>query len=708
MGRKILIIEDFEKLREALKAFLTPRGFEVSVAADGIEGLKAYAESVFDLLVLDLRLPRLNGIEVLKKVRQTHRGASLPVIIVSGAFKGANYQEQARKQFGVQHYLEKPFTYDAFLKAVQAALTTVAKAPSPTLQKPAAPAGPPPLRGKLQAKSFDRVLTEVVKQQLSGVLKLSRNGEEKAITFSAGAPRWLALLKGERSFGHYLLEQGKVSPAEYQAYEDRRRANPRHDPTELFIKMGCLKFDEYFQLLRQWAEEEMVQVFGWSEGEFAFQAEKEPAPAGPPGLDLARVLHRGYQRFLSPAAQGELYQEVASRYLALAPGFYEHQMLLELSRAESVFLESVDGAKTLLDLTPADPEDSEEVVKGLKAFLALDMLRLSPDPVAEVLPPPFPIREALPEPTAVAEPQAAGAAEEAEGFEDLAGDLSGELTAMVDNLKQAGPPPAPVREVKAAPQPKAAPGPAPVSEAEEQRKREDELLEFYAQIKDKNYYELLGMTRNNFDFSRYKAKYFELTKQFSPDKFLMSSGNVLAKSEDVLTRLATAFNTLSNVVSKEKYDELLPKKYPTVPGGKPEDKMQAEVAYQSGMAFLQMEDWEGAEKSLGEAASLDPKNADCLAHLAFATYTRNRRNKSAQVKANELLTRALKLKPACAYAFAYRGTLLIQEEKYALAEAELKKALRINPRLRQALAQMKLIEEHKQKEKKGLLGRLRG
>ena len=706
MGRKILIIEDFEKLREALKAFLAARGFEVAGAADGIEGLKAYAETVFDLLVLDLRLPRLSGIEVLKKVRQTHRGAALPVIIISGAFKGANFREQARKQFGVQYYLEKPFTYEVFLKAVQAALTPLAKAKPPELQKPAVPAAPPPLRGKLQAKPFAQVLAEVTSKHLSGVLKLSRNGEEKAIAFSAGAPHWLNLVKGERNFGQFLLEQGKVSLAEYQAYEQRRRKPPGQDPFELFIKMGCLKFDEYFQLLRQWAEEEMVQVFGWAEGEFAFQAEKETAAAGPPGLILPRILHRAYQRFLSPAAQGDLYQAVAQRYLALAPGFYENQMLLDLSRAESAFLEAIDGTKTLLDLTPADPDDSEMVIKGLKAFLALDMLRLSADPVAEPLPPPFPIREALPEAAPEVEAKAATAAEEAEGFEDLAGDLSGELTAMVDNLKQAGPPP--VLEVKPVVQAEAAPGPAPVSEADQQRKREDELLEFYAQLKDKNYYELLDMTQNNFDFSRYKAKYFERTKLFSPDKFLMSSGDILAKSEDVLTKLATAFNTLSNVVSKEKYDELLPKKYPTVPGGRPDDKMQAEVAYQSGMAFLAMEDWDGAEKSLGEAAGLDPRNAECLAHLAFATYTRNRRSKSAQVKANELLTRALKLKPNCAPAFAYRGTLLIQEEKFALAEAELKKALRLNPRLRQAINQMKLIEEHKQKEKKGLLGRLRG
>lgn len=136
--------------------------------------------------------------------------------------------------------------------------------------------------------------------------------------------------------------------------------------------------------------------------------------------------------------------------------------------------------------------------------------------------------------------------------------------------------------------------------------------------------------------------------------------------------------------------------------------MQAEVAYQSGLAFLEMEDWDGAEKSLSEAAGLDPKNGDYLAHLAFATFMKNRRSKSVQKKANELLTQALKLKPQCAPAYAYRGTLLLQEEKYALAEAELKKALRLNPRLRHALKEMKRIEEHKQKEKKGLLGRLKG
>lgn len=705
MAPKILIVEDFEKLREALKNFLAGRGYEVTLAPDGIEGLKAYAQTVFDLLILDLRLPRLNGIEVLKKVRQTHRGSKLPVIIISGAYKGEPYREQARKQLGVEHYLEKPFTYDALLKAVQASLKPAETAAAPREAPAAKPAAAPPLRGKLQAKPFDQVLVEVMKKQMSGFLSVARNGEKKTISFLAGAPRWLSLDQGEGNFGQYLLTQGKISLQEYQAYEARRKAAGGQDPTDLFVKMGCLKFEEYHQQLRQWAEDELIGLFGWTEGEYGFQAQAAAA-AGPAEINLPRVIHQGFRRHFSPARQGQLYQEVARSYLALAPGFYEHQMLLSLSQAEAVFLDAVDGTKTLLDLTPADPDDSEEVIKGLQTFLVLEMLRLSPEPVSEVPPAPFPIREAAAEAEAAA--KAPAVAEEAEGFEDLAGDLSGALTEVVDNLKPAGPA-APVAELKPAaeaPVPAAAePG---ASEADQQRRREDELLEFFEKIKDKNYYEIMGMTPQTFDFSRYKSRYFELSKKFSPDKFLMSSGDILAKSEEVLTRLATAFNTLSNVVSKEKYDELLPKKYPVLPGGKAQDKMQAEVAFQSGLAFLEMEDWDGAEKSLAEAAGLDPKNGDALAHLAFATFMKNRRSKTVQVKANELLTRALKLKPQCAAAYAYRGTLLIQEEKYALAEAELSKALRLNPRFRHALKEMKLIEEHKQKEKKGLLGRLRG
>ena len=269
-------------------------------------------------------------------------------------------------------------------------------------------------------------------------------------------------------------------------------------------------------------------------------------------------------------------------------------------------------------------------------------------------------------------------------LEDTLGDVVGEIEGQEDDGSQ-------------------------LDEMAELKEREEELTEFLKTIKKKNYYEIFGMAPNSFDFKKFKKQYFELTRKFSPENFLMSSGDVLANAEDALSRLSTAYNTLSNVVSKEKYDEMLETKTRAagIPGAKDHDKMQAEVALQSGMAFLEMRDWDGAEKALSEAMSMVPDNAEVIAHYAYALYNRNRKSKAVQTRVQELLSQALKIKPKCAPAFAYRGTFLIDEEKFSLAEADFKKALSINPRYRFALKGINKIENIKAEEKKGFFARFK-
>jgi curved DNA-binding protein CbpA len=282
----------------------------------------------------------------------------------------------------------------------------------------------------------------------------------------------------------------------------------------------------------------------------------------------------------------------------------------------------------------------------------------------------------------------------------MAGELAHDLA---ETEKELPPPPAGPE-----PSPSEPSAPAPGSDSDDQRKREEELLSFLDQARGKDYYQLFGLKANQFDFSKLKTEYFRLAKLFSPEHYVTSPGSVLERAEEALALLATAYNTLSNVVSKEKYDEMLAEKGPAgVPGAKDHDKMQAEVAFQSGMAFLEMGDWDGAEKALAEAAALAPANTDILAHYAYALYNKNRKSKSIQKRVNELITRSLKLNPRCAPALAYRGAMLLEDDKPALAETDFKKALAINPRYRFALKGLKKVEQKKQEEKKGLFGMFR-
>ena len=109
MAARVLLAEDNESLALTLAQFLAGKGYEVATAKTGTEAEELLCGNTFDLLVLDLKLPVLNGVELLRKLRASSRWDSLPIIIISGVYKGDKYVEAA-KRLGIDHYLEKPFS----------------------------------------------------------------------------------------------------------------------------------------------------------------------------------------------------------------------------------------------------------------------------------------------------------------------------------------------------------------------------------------------------------------------------------------------------------------------------------------------------------------------------------------------------------------------------------------------------------------------
>jgi DNA-binding response OmpR family regulator len=101
---KILLIDDSRFLRMANERALTLAGYEVISAADGEEGLRLACEQNPDLVVLDLMLPKLPGLEVLRKLRSRPETASMPIVVISGLSQ-ANDQKLINE--GATSYFEK-------------------------------------------------------------------------------------------------------------------------------------------------------------------------------------------------------------------------------------------------------------------------------------------------------------------------------------------------------------------------------------------------------------------------------------------------------------------------------------------------------------------------------------------------------------------------------------------------------------------------
>jgi CheY-like chemotaxis protein len=103
--RRVLLIEDDRFLRRAGEASLRQRGFAVTVAADGQEGLAKVREEIPDLILLDLLMPKVSGLEVLRTLRAEEKTRSIPVLILSNSSREQDLQEI--KELGVTDYLVK-------------------------------------------------------------------------------------------------------------------------------------------------------------------------------------------------------------------------------------------------------------------------------------------------------------------------------------------------------------------------------------------------------------------------------------------------------------------------------------------------------------------------------------------------------------------------------------------------------------------------
>jgi len=124
--KRILLIEDEKSIREVLKLNLELEKYEVTVAEDGLEAIQKIEDAYYDIIVLDLMLPKVNGIEVLEKIRL--KNIETPVIIVSA--KDTSTDRITGLKTGADDYLVKPFEFEELLLRIQKLLERSNPAPN--------------------------------------------------------------------------------------------------------------------------------------------------------------------------------------------------------------------------------------------------------------------------------------------------------------------------------------------------------------------------------------------------------------------------------------------------------------------------------------------------------------------------------------------------------------------------------------------------
>jgi two-component system response regulator RegX3 len=114
---KVLVVEDEQSLREALVFFLEKEGHDVSIAVDGEEAIQVYEKSGADIILLDLMLPKIDGNQVCKQIRQS---SNVPIIMLTA--KDSEIDKIVGLEIGADDYITKPYSTRELLARIKAVL----------------------------------------------------------------------------------------------------------------------------------------------------------------------------------------------------------------------------------------------------------------------------------------------------------------------------------------------------------------------------------------------------------------------------------------------------------------------------------------------------------------------------------------------------------------------------------------------------------
>src|SRR5262245_59929950 len=122
---RLLVIDDDIELGRLLQEYMADEGFSVDLAANGAEGIRQALSRGFELIVLDIMLPRINGLDVLRRIRSESRA---PVLMLTA--KGDLHDRVLGLELGADDYLSKPFDPSELVARIRAILRRVKLAPA--------------------------------------------------------------------------------------------------------------------------------------------------------------------------------------------------------------------------------------------------------------------------------------------------------------------------------------------------------------------------------------------------------------------------------------------------------------------------------------------------------------------------------------------------------------------------------------------------
>ncbi len=604
-AKSVLIIEPDEADRRELKTILGRLGYQVDAAANSAEGIEAFRRGRHDLVVVEVLLSGVNGLQVCKMVKEQGEDWQVKVVVVSKIYQSRAMEYDAINRYKADGYFARPFPLIKLIEKIGALIGEPVAPPHPAGARPRAaersPAGeprptaaraapanpaereapappapppetidspPPPDEGSFTPATFGRMLAKIGREKIGGVLQVRHGPEIKHIFFVDGKPVFVKSSNADESLGRMLVADGALTSEQYAAAVTEMNETRKKFGTVIAAR-GYLSSDAlYYHLVNQ-TRLKIARCFAWDRGEYLFDRTAHySAEATMFESEASAVVLEGYRRCIDAAPLEADYERDKTRYVFPGDPALAAEARERLTPDERDLLAAADGRRQLRDVVGDSPLGLMAALRVINALACLGAVRLTP----------------------------------IEKREDLA-------------PYETVPPP----EIDA---PEAEPGGV-------ERYRDLKIL--YVKMDDLNYFELLDVPPD-VDPEALRAAFEALERKYHPEAFTLGApARVLRMAATVVRRLRKAYDVLRDPAARDDYSRRVAvglyadrrAATPAAPGKEPEaadGQREAQRCYQEGQLALEQRKHALAAERFKKAAALNPKNAEYQAKHAWAMF----------------------------------------------------------------------------------------
>ncbi len=396
--KSILVVEDDVHFGNQIVDLLTFLGYQAELIADGKTAVDRFQGGSFDLVLSDLMLPEMNGVDVIKAIRQQTRGGDVPVLMMSAVYRNPKLFQRELRDLAIIEFLPKPFSIVDLGRRISAVLETNAEPIDDSAMTQSGSWSSIELRtslGEVQPDfdthgEFDRLklislFIEIFQQHPPGRLDLEMGRARRTVYFLNGYPVWGESNDPDESLAALLHKSREIDSTQIARFVNLA-AQQGKPLREVLLAEGALSERRLFLAERKRVRQVVLGCFSAAKGTYTFTpGDTFVEKVGVFEVNPVRCLAEVVQRYMSA---NELAPEVygtGSRHLVRGKRYRQLFPYLDLPRALEGLGRDLKTGSTVDDLYRKYREVQDDLLRLLWLMLRLGIAESRTTSAPEVL-----------------------------------------------------------------------------------------------------------------------------------------------------------------------------------------------------------------------------------------------------------------------------------------------------------------------------------